>query len=119
MGKGNQGMGASQGRASYRRFSFACRFFRNEDDSLDCRETGLPAVIAVVVVLQPELRKALENLGRKNIVLSIFPLDMMRSSTVAGFSDKTVNEIIKACIEMGKAKTGALIVVEHKDLLSE
>lgn len=77
------------------------------------------AVIAVVVVLQPELRKALENLGRKNIVSSIFPLDMMRSSTVAGFSDKTVNEIIKACIEMGKAKTGALIVVEHKELLSE
>lgn len=77
------------------------------------------AVIAVVVVLQPELRKALENLGRKNIVSSIFPLDMMRSSTVAGFSDKTVNEIIKACIEMGKAKTGALIVVEHKERLSE
>lgn len=77
------------------------------------------AVIAIVVILQPELRKALENLGQKNIFASLFSLDMLKSSVDARFSDRTINEIIKACVEMGKAKTGALIVVEHKQPLTD
>lgn len=77
------------------------------------------AVIAVVVILQPELRRALENLGQKNIIAALLPLDFMKASVDARFSDKTVNEIVKACVEMGKAKTGALIVVEHAQSLSE
>ncbi len=35
------------------------------------------------------------------------------------FSDKTINEIAKACVEMGKVKTGALIVVEQNQSLAE
>ena len=72
------------------------------------------AVIAIVVVLQPELRKALEELGRKNLISSIFPIDSNKE-TDGRFSDKTISEIVKGCIEMGKAKTGALIVIgqEH------
>lgn len=35
------------------------------------------------------------------------------------FSDKTINEIVKGCIEMGKAKTGALIVIEQKESLKD
>ena len=71
------------------------------------------AVTAVVVILQPELRKALEELGRKNIISSIVPFDTNRLSEEGRFSDKTINEIVKACMEMGKVKTGALIVVEQ------
>ena len=77
------------------------------------------AVTAVVVILQPELRKALEELGRKNIISSIVPFDTNRSSDEGRFSDKTINEIVKACMEMGKVKTGALIVVEQNQSLSE
>lgn len=77
------------------------------------------AVIAMVVVLQPELRKALENLGQKNIFASLFSLDMLKASVNARFSDRTVGEIVKACVEMGRAKTGALIVVEHKQRLTD
>lgn len=77
------------------------------------------AVIAVVVILQPELRKALENLGQKNILASLFSLDMLKASVSARFSDQTINEIVKACVEMGKVKTGALIVVEHKQSLTD
>ena len=77
------------------------------------------AVIAMVVILQPELRKALENLGQKNIFASLFSLDMLKASVDARFSDRMINEIIKACVEMGKAKTGALIVVEHKQPLTD
>ena len=77
------------------------------------------AVIAMVVILQPELRKALENLGQKSIVAGLFSLDMLKPPVSARFSDRTINEIVKACVEMGKVKTGALIVVEHKQPLTD
>lgn len=77
------------------------------------------AVTAVVIILQPELRKALEDLGRKNIISSIIPFNALKASEEGRFSDKTINEIAKACVEMGKAKTGALIVVEQNQSLAE
>ncbi len=77
------------------------------------------AVTAMVVILQPELRKALEELGKKNIISSIIPFDSIRVTDEGRFSDKTINEIVKACIEMGKVRTGALIVVEQTQSLTE
>ena len=74
---------------------------------------------AVVVILQPELRKAIDELGRKNILTSILPFEVGRSSPEGRFSDKTINEIAKACAEMGKVKTGALIVMEQNQRLTE
>lgn len=76
------------------------------------------AVIAMVVVLQPELRKALEELGRKNLISSILPIDTNKE-TDGRFSDKTISEIVKACLEMGKVKTGALIVIEQEQRLGD
>ena len=76
------------------------------------------ALIAVVVIFQPELRKALENLGRKNFFASFFNFEFAKDAG-GKFSDKTVNELVKACYEMGKVKTGALIVVEDEIGLSE
>ena len=77
------------------------------------------AVTAMVVILQPELRKAIEELGRKNILSSIIPFDVAKNTEEGRFSDKTINEIAKACVEMGKVKTGALIVIEQDDRLNE
>ncbi len=74
---------------------------------------------AVVVILQPELRKAVDELGRKNIISSLFPFEVGRNMAEGRFSDKTINEIAKACVEMGKVKTGALIVVEQEQSLAE
>lgn len=71
------------------------------------------AVTALVIVLQPELRKALEELGNKNFVSYFIPFDASRK-TEEIFSEKTINEIAKACVEMGKVKTGALIVIEQQ-----
>lgn len=76
------------------------------------------AVTAVIIVLQPELRKALEALGKKNILTSVLPFDSSRRVDES-FSSKTINEIAKACMEMGKAKTGALIVIEKADSLGD
>lgn len=77
------------------------------------------AVTAVVVILQPELRKAVEELGRKNIISAIIPFELGKTLEEGRFSDKTINEIAKACVEMGKVKTGALIVVEQDQRLTE
>ena len=76
------------------------------------------AVIAIVVVLQPELRKALEELGRKNLISSFIPFEANKEAA-GRFSDKTISEIVKGCIEMGKAKTGALIVIEQEHRLND
>ena len=76
------------------------------------------AVTAIVVVLQPEIRRALEDLGKRNVLTSLIPFDSIKKAESV-FDEKTINEITKACMEMGKAKTGALIVIEHKVPLSD
>lgn len=75
-------------------------------------------IIAVIIVFQPELRKALEQLGRKNLVMNIIPFEDQKEKSER-FSDKTVNEIIKATFELAKTKTGALMVLEQNILLNE
>ncbi len=77
------------------------------------------AVTAVVVILQPELRRAVEELGRKNIISSIIPITVGRGPEGGRFSDKTIYEIVKACVEMGRARTGALIVMEKDESLTD
>lgn len=74
------------------------------------------AVIALIVVMQPELRHALEALGKKMQSLSF--MDSSRREH-DNFSEKTINEITKACVEMSKVKTGALIVIERKESLKD
>ena len=76
------------------------------------------AITARVIIFQPEIRKALENLGQKNFLTSFFTFDFSKGE-IAKFTDKTINELVKACYEMGKVKTGALIVIEDEIVLSE
>lgn len=73
-------------------------------------------LIALVIIFQPELRKALENLGDRNIITKLFNLN---KAEVKKFSDHTIDELIKAVYAMGKVKTGALIVIEDEILLNE
>jgi len=76
------------------------------------------AIVAVAIVFQPELRRALEKLGNRNILKSMFSFE---NSKVSGelFSDRTIEEIVRASYTMGRAKTGALIVIEDKDPLGD
>ncbi len=75
-------------------------------------------ITALVIVFQPELRRALEQLGQKNLINSVFSFDSSKEDS-ARFSDKTVNELVKAVFEMAKVKTGALIVLERNTPLNE
>lgn len=75
-------------------------------------------ITALMIVFQPELRKALEQLGQKTIVSTIIPFDDTKDKNIR-FTDRSVNEIVKATAELAKAKTGALIILEKDIDLSE
>ena len=69
-------------------------------------------VLSVVIIFQPEIRRALEHLGR-----SAF-------EDKHGFEDeeqmnKNVNEIVEAVINLAETKTGALIAIEQGTGLGE
>lgn len=75
-------------------------------------------IIALVILFQPELRKALEQIGQKNFLSDILSLDSGKKVSER-FSDKTINELVKATYELGRTKTGALIVIERNYSLQE
>lgn len=75
-------------------------------------------ILAVIIVFQPELRRALEQLGRGNLISTFFINEEQKDKTEK-ISSITVEEIIKACNQMSKDKTGALIVIEQEVKLGE
>lgn len=75
-------------------------------------------IIAIIIVFQPEFRKALEQLGQKNIVRSIIAFDDSKEKNER-FSDYSMNEIIRATFELARHKTGALIVLEEDIVLKD
>ena len=80
-------------------------------------KTALVATTALVIIFQPELRRALEQLGSKNLVSILLPFDDGKQNT--GFSEKTVSELVRASFEMAKVKTGALMVIERGGALKD
>ncbi|MDD6402125.1 MAG: diadenylate cyclase CdaA [Lachnospiraceae bacterium] len=75
-------------------------------------------IIAVIIIFQPELRRALEELGRKKIISDVLIRDdkSLKNSRV---NDDTIQELISAAMDMSKNKTGALIVIEQDVALGE
>lgn len=67
-------------------------------------------VVALIIVFQPELRRALEILGR----------DLFRNRRESkNISARLIDDLEKSCAYMSKRKIGALISVEGEDELSE
>ena len=64
-------------------------------------------IIAIFIIFQPELRRALEQLGQRRL-LSFFG----DSDSGERYSDETRDEILTGVFEMAKVKTGALICIE-------
>ena len=75
-------------------------------------------IIALVIIFQPELRNALEQIGRKSIVSNLSPFDDSKGKQER-FSEKTTQALVRAVFEMAKVKTGALIVIEQDIKLRE
>lgn len=73
---------------------------------------------AVVIVFQPEIRSALEQIGRRDIFRSLMPFDDNKAK-VEKSETKIINDIVKATFELAKTKTGALIVMQNEVPLQE
>ena len=74
-------------------------------------------VIAVIVVFQPELRRFLVLFGTRYLSKSGITLDNLFPSSSSLKRDLPINAIVKACINMAKNRTGALIVIKRKSPL--
>lgn len=83
------------------------------------KNTVSVGIIAIFILFQPELRRALEELGRKQILKNMFDFDDKSEKEAKQLSDRTVFELVKTAFELGKTKTGALIVLEHETPLGE
>ncbi|SFT12715.1 diadenylate cyclase CdaA [Paenibacillus sp. BC26] len=68
-------------------------------------------VVTILIIFQPELRRALEQLGRGSL--------FSRSSVVERDISERIGEIIKSLNYMAKRKIGALIVFERNTGLSD
>lgn len=77
-------------------------------------------VISMIVIFQPELRRALEKIGSQDIIKGWVPsfVDMKKSSKWTD-NRKTFNEIADASFKMGAKCTGALMVIKRNQSLQE
>lgn len=82
------------------------------------RNISFVAFTALLVIFQPELRRALEQLGETNKLTSLIGFGNLRMEDER-FSEHTISELLRAVYEMSEAKTGALIVIEQNELLKE
>ena len=76
-------------------------------------------LLAIIILFQPELRRALDELGRKNFISRILNFDSKKVSDEDRLSDKTIYELVKTSAQLSKDKTGALVVIEHDTPLGE
>ena len=98
-------------------FAVAASVLRLTTISWIIRNFTTIAVTALLIVFQPELRKALEQLGSQNFFSNLLSFDDGKTKQM--FSDKTINELVRATFEMAKVKTGALMVIEREPSLKE
>ena len=76
--------------------------------------------ICIVILFQPELRKALEHLGRSNITRKVLTSSSHRNETQLNEdSEKHIQEIVRAVQNMSRKRIGALIVFEGKTGLKD
>ena len=68
--------------------------------------------VAIIVIFQPEIRRFLNNIGRHAGLRRL-----LVKTEVESVDAKSVTSIAQACQEMSEQKTGALIIIRHKDLL--
>lgn len=71
-------------------------------------------VLALIILFQPEIRQLLEKVGSRNIrLLRIFQPEQQSSEL-----ERAIDQTVVACTDMAKTRTGVLIVIERKLLLT-
>ena len=72
-------------------------------------------IIALIIIFQPELRRALEQLGQQAYVKGLLGIKKGKSYV----TEHTVSEIVEAVGDLSAVKTGALICIQREVGLSE
>lgn len=75
------------------------------------------AVMALLIIFQPELRKGLEQLGSNNMLRKLLPIK--DADEVWRQYKKVFDEIAKASFSMGSKCTGALMVIKRTQSLDD
>ena len=71
--------------------------------------------IALIVIFQPEIRQFLSRLGRRRGGW----LDRLLGRKGEDLGAQASKEIVQACCDMAESRTGALIVILHKNALED
>lgn len=75
-------------------------------------------ITAIIIVFQPEIRRALEQLGQQSFATSLRIFSEGKENGER-FSEKTIEELVKGTFLLARHKTGALIVLEQEVSLAE
>jgi diadenylate cyclase len=75
--------------------------------------------IAFVVIFQPELRRALETVGRSSFSVLSNALVSDESDQATRSAHHMIEAIVRACDRMAETRTGALIIIERQTKLGE
>jgi uncharacterized protein (TIGR00159 family) len=75
-------------------------------------------VIALIVVFQQEIRRFLMFIGNRYLTRNRLTFEKVFPVVFGGQPNIKIKSIIKACMNMAKSKTGALIVLGRKSELS-
>jgi len=100
-------------------FVFFCMVFNLNTILWILGRVATIAVTAIIIIFQPELRRALEQLGSRNIVRSLGRVLLKPDSDEERMSEKTVSQLVSASFTLGQAKTGALMVLEQENSLKD
>ena len=80
-------------------------------------------VLALIVIFQPEIRKFLIRLGNRYMNSSrgraIINRILGKDTQTAISNNEAINDLTEACRRMSEEKTGALIVIAHKNPLED
>lgn len=75
-------------------------------------------LIAIIILFQPELRRALEKVGRTRFGLNLLGFGESQDELTEKWSN-AIQSICDSCVELSATCTGALIVVERQTRLGE
>ena len=100
----------------------ACLYFtrgylQDAHNSVDCNEFHQRPGNSSSCRVSAGTAKSVGASRAKDFWISVVPFE--RSKESGRFDDKTIDALVTACYEMGKVKTGALIVVEQEIMLTE
>ncbi len=100
-------------------FALVCSLFGLTTVGFLLNNTISVFAIAFVVIFQPELRRALETVGRSSFSRLSTALVSDEKEEATRSVHHMIESIVQACEKMAESRTGALIIIERQTKLGE